>query len=276
MTVESKIISDDVRRGLTLYGNDFTGKQLESWVADESGGYYGLASSDFSGSLSKEGHEYSAANWIDGTPLRNKVYPTALVLGCADGSDVLALQLNIAKVIAIEPAKEWWKPTLGNIPCDFRLPNVDGSIELPDESIDLVIYLGVLHHIANVEFVIGELSRAMNKDAKLLIREPITSMGDFRRPRIGLTRHERGIPANLLKSFVNKSKLKIEYAQFSSTPGLLELFQKLGVRPFTSKPLVRVDRILSRIFSFNISYWRESLVKKIAPRALSIIASKVY
>lgn len=269
----SKALSDDVRSGRRLYGNDFTGEQLAAWVAAEFEGYYQLAASDYAANLG-EGHEYAALNRADGAALRDRDYPVAVVLGCADGSDILALDVALGRVIAIEPARSWWRDRLGDVPAEFRMPNVDGTIDLPDASVDLVVAFGVLHHIANVEFVLRELGRVLKPGGRLALREPIASMGDFTAPRRGMTRHERGIPAALLRRFVTGAGLTISREAYCMSPGLPELAYRLGKRPYTYRWLVAADRVISRLLAFNDRYWRDRAWKKLAPRALSITAAK--
>lgn len=264
----------EVIAGRVLYGNDFTGTQLAEWVAAEAKGYHQLASTEFAKSLAEDGHEYAAMNWADGATLRGKSFPVALVLGCADGSDVLALGVDIGRVIAIEPARDWWTDRLGTVPAEFRMPTIDGTIDLPDASVDLAITLGVLHHIANVEFVLAELARVLKPGAYLTLREPISSMGDFSGLRYGLTRHERGIPVALLRQFLAAAGLGITQLTYRMTPGLPELLYRLGKRSYTYGWLVAIDRLISRVLAFNDRYWRDRLWKKLAPRTVSITAQK--
>ena len=267
-------IPADVISGRRLYGNDFTGQQLADWVEAESGGYFELASTEFADTLAQAGHEYSALNRSDGAPLRGKSFPVVLVLGCADGSDVLALGVDIGRVIAIEPGREWWTDRLGTVPAEFRMPTVDGTIDLPGASVDLVVAFGVLHHIANVEFVLSELGRVLKPGGFLALREPIASMGDFSGPRRGLTRHERGIPVVLLRRFVAGAGLRITRQVYRMTPGLPELFYRLGKRSYTYGWLVKADQLISRVLAFNDRYWRDRTWKKLAPRSVSITAQK--
>lgn len=264
----------EIVSGAKLYGNDFTGERLAEWVAAESDGYYELATSDFAESLAEDGHEYAALNRADGARLRDRSYPVALVLGCADGSDVQAMGVEIGRVIAIEPAKGWWTDKLGKIPAEFRMPTVDGTIDLADASVDLVVAFGVLHHIANVEFVVGELGRVLKPGGVLAVREPISSMGNFTVPRRGLTRHERGIPVALLRRFISSAGLQITRQTYRMAPGLPDLGYRLGKRSYTYTWLVAADQLISRFLAFNDRYWRDKVWKKVAPRAVSITAQK--
>lgn len=264
----------EILNGTRLYGNDFTGARLAEWVAAESDGYYQLATSDFAETLAEEGHEYAALNRSDGACLRGKCFPVALVLGCADGSDVQALGVEIGRVIAIEPAQDWWTDRLGNSPAEFRMPTVDGTIDLPDASVDLVVAFGVLHHIANVEFVLSELGRVLKPGGFLALREPISLMGNFTVLRCGLTRHERGIPVALLRQFIAAAGMQVTRLRYRMSPGLPELLYRLGKRSYTYDWLVAADQLVSRVLAFNDRYWRDKAWKMVTPRNVSITALK--
>src|SRR5690606_17145457 len=126
--------------------------------------------------------------------LGNRRYGCCLALGAASGREYAALQGRVARFVAIEPWRRFWRETIAAAPAEYRSPTLRGTIDLPDGSCDLAGSFGVLHHIPNVAEVLGELARVLEPGGMLLIREPISSLGDFRRPRPGLTRNERGIP----------------------------------------------------------------------------------
>ena len=58
------------------------------------------------------------------------------------------------------------------------------------------------------------------------------------------------------------------------TPGLPELFYRLGKRSYTYGWLVKADQLISRVLAFNDRYWRDRTWKKLAPRSVSITARK--
>ena len=66
----------------------------------------------------------------------------------------------------------------------------------------------MLHHIANVSTVVREIGRALKPGGLFVFREPIHSMGDWRGPRHGLTRNERGIPPGLMKRHLQSAGLQ--------------------------------------------------------------------
>ena len=71
--------------------------------------------------------DHRAMNRIHGAMLADRRYPVTLMLGCADGTDLIGLGIETDKVIAIEPAREWWRDAIGGIPAEYRAPATDGS-----------------------------------------------------------------------------------------------------------------------------------------------------
>lgn len=152
-------------------------------------------------------------------------------------------------------------------------PDYTGKINLPDNSMDLITCFGVLHHIPNVSFVFGELTRVLKKGGFILIREPIVSMGDWANPRKGLTKRERGIPLNVFRNLIKKNKLKIiseEKVLFPLTRRLK--FNKGEIN--NSKIMIWIDYILSKIFSWNDRYHSTTPWHKIRPQSVFYIINK--
>jgi SAM-dependent methyltransferase len=262
----------DCLAGRKLYGNDFDADQLRTWYAAEEYGYYDLYGA--AGTNAGDKFPYRAINRADAAALRSRSYASCLVLGCAEGEDLVALDLDIGQIIAIEPAERFWQEAIHGIPATFRKPTLDGSIDLPDGSVNLVVALNVLHHIANVEAVVRELGRIVAPGGAMLIREPIASMGDFRGPRHGLTRCERGIPVALMRRFIDQTGLSLRRPIYRNTPGLPELAAKLGKAAFNLPLLVACDRVISAVTRFNDRYWRRSTLAKLAPRTATYIATR--
>lgn len=262
----------DVLAGRKLYGNDFDADGLRAWYTAEEYGFFELYG---------EGHSYIEGPFpyqawarADAAPLQGCRYDRCLAVGCADGRELAALGLDIGRVIAIEPAERFWGTEVGGIPAEFRKPSIDGTLALPDGSVDLALALHVLHHIANVEHLVAEMARVLKPGGVLLMREPLASMGDFRQPRPGLTQCERGIPAGLMRSFIGRAGLTLERLTYRSTPGLPELAMKFGIEPFNSPALVWIDEQISRVTRFNDRYWRSALWHKLAPRTAAYLARK--
>lgn len=261
--------------GLRLYGNDYDLQQLAEWYEDEEKGYF---------NLTNEEHLYYGEYVYDqlaGTPfharsLPRQEYPVCVALGCARGDDVISLDRSIGRIIAIEPTQDWWRDDIFGIPAEYRSPAISGKIDLEDESVDLVVAFGCLHHVANVEFVIKELARVLKPGGWMTVREPIISMGDFRTDRVGLTKRERGIPEKLMERFITDSGLQVVKKSYCSFNPWIHLFHKMGIWvPFNYKWITRIDALLSRITAFNASYWRPRIWQKFAPTSAAFTAQKI-
>ena len=212
---------------------------------------------------------------MHGQSLRGAAYPVCLALGCATGEDIVALHLEIGRIIALEPGHGFWRSSIGGVPADYREPSADGIINLADESVDLVVAIGVLHHIPNVETVVAELARVLKPGGSAIIREPVISMGDFTKPRRGLTRNERGIPIRLLASYMEKARLRIDYRGFCDCPLITRPVQKLGLKPFNYPVLVWLDALASRLTAWNLRYWRSKPWHKLAPTSAFFVSRKI-
>lgn len=269
------LIEQDHLEGRRLIGNDLTGAELEQWYAEEANGFYQLVAD-----AQPQGEEVTfdldtvALNLFHGSFLPKRKFEKCLAIGCANGADLLALGRTIGHVTAIEPSKEWWADSHSGVPFSYRLPSLDGTIEMADNSMDLVVALGALHHVATVEHVVKEMIRVLKPGGWLIIREPMMSMGDFRGPRVGLTRFERGIPADLMKRFITQAGARLTRAVPSSFQAVKKAVKPFGIEAHNHTPLVWVDYLASRMFMFNSRYWRPRLIDKIAPTSMAYIATK--
>ena len=100
-------------------------------------------------------------------------------------------------------------------------------------------------------------------------------MGDFTRPRPGLTLRERGIPKQLMLGFLQRANLAID-RQFSfDTPGLREVLKKFAVSGFNHAPYVWFDRLQSRLLTWNARYFRDKAFHKLAPGSAVYIGTKL-
>jgi len=90
-------------------------------------------------------------------------------------------------------------------------------------------------------------------------------MGDWRAPRPGLTKDERGIPFDLFNAFLTKTGFKIRRAAPCIFP-LTDRMGRLFGRPlWNNAAAVKFDALVSRLFAWNLKYHRTKLLEKIAP-----------
>jgi SAM-dependent methyltransferase len=162
-----------------------------------------------------------------------------------------------------------------NTPCQYVKPCVDGHMPFDDNQFGLIVSLGVLHHIPNVSHVMTECNRVLSKDGIMLIREPIVSMGDWSKPRKGLTRNERGIPYDIFKTIIAKTGFNIKHSSFCSFAPLLKISNKFGIVVYNNRTLTKLDVILSNMFRWNIKYHPTKLIHKFMPASAYFILEKI-
>jgi SAM-dependent methyltransferase len=257
--------------GATLYGDDFDEANIRRWYEEEEHAYYDLVQT-----YDNYKYDYNAANQFYTYRFLNRRYECCVAIGCATGDDVAPLGDRVDHFVAIEPAEKWWKPEIGGRPARFIKPSLFGDIPLRDESADLIVCLGVLHHIPNVSHVFSEMARILSPSGSMVIREPISTMGDWRIARPGVTRNERGFPPGWLEQKAETLGLQIERASYCGFPLMGRVAKILGLTPaYNSPSMVRFDAALSQLMKWNLHYHRDSFLKKMAPGARSFIFKKV-
>jgi SAM-dependent methyltransferase len=164
------------------------------------------------------------------------------------------------------------------VPVDYREPSPSGVLPVSPNSIDLVLCLGVLHHIPNVSTIVTEIGRVLKSGGYALISEPTVSMGDASLPRPGLTPHERGIPLSLLRVFVRDADLEILRESrwgFPLTSRLSRVAGSFGIDTTNSATLTRFDALASRSVAWNQTYHATTLRQKIRPASVFLVLRKM-
>lgn len=271
----------DELHGVRLYGDDFSRAEIDAWFEAEKRGYYDLAQSYYQVDAGAEtgadsyDYEYYALNKLHAFDfLARRHWETCLALGCASGEDVAPLSSHVDRFVAVEPAEDWWRPTIGGKPATYLSPQPSGDLPVETGSVDLAISLGVLHHIPNVSHVIGEVARTLRRGGMFVLREPIVSMGDWRKPRRGLTKHERGLPLPWLDNVLAAEGFTTVRRRYCMSPAALAL-GKLLRRPFNNPAVVMLDWLVATGLSPNYHYWRDTPRKKFAPSSIFVIAERV-
>ncbi|WP_183562783.1 class I SAM-dependent methyltransferase [Mucilaginibacter sp. SP1R1] len=260
--------------GKALFGDDFTIDQIADWYNKEKEAYANL------GSKNAETYQYGyhALNNLHGfSYLKDKYFNNALGLGAAWGHEFDVIIDQIDHLHIIEPSDNLRSEKVGHIKPVYTTPEISGTINYPDGYFDLVTSLGTLHHIPNVSYVISELYRVTKKGGYILIREPVISMGDWTKPRNGLTTNERGIPLNIFRNILAQYPLQIinEGLCFTMTAFFQRIWIKLSKHPiYTFKSYVLLDKWLSKIFSRNLQYHATRKLQRIAPQSVFYVLKK--
>ncbi len=266
MTYEERYLS-----GESLYGDDLDSAGIVQWYREEENGYHELAKSH------NWGYDHHALDEFHGFGnLPKRSYPVCLGFGCAEGDELVPVANRVGRFIAIEPAEAFWRKTpIGQTPIEYLKPPPSGDIALPSCSVDLAICLSALHHVPNVSHVLSEMARVLRPGGNLILREPICSMGDWRKPRPGLTPNERGFPVRWLNRKFAGLGLQVvsrRFCCFGGTTRVAGLFRVYS--PYNSKPVVWLDWLVSEALSWNSYYHRDRIWKKIAPGCISMVLQK--
>jgi SAM-dependent methyltransferase len=253
--------------GRTLYGDDFVPDQIEAWFRDEQEAYYKLAEKRTPGE-----YGYHALNWRHGfrhlPPTR---FEHILGIGSAFGDELRPVLGTAKKVTILEPSDGFANPKFRYIK-----PNADGSMPFAADTFDLVTCFGVLHHIPNVSTVMRELSRCTKPGGWLLVREPTHSMGDWDRPRRGLTRRERGIPLPIIRRMVADAGLQIAHQRrcmFSLTARLQPVLPK-NQAVYNTPWLTAFDDYICNVPIWSEQYHPNNFFQRFRPWAVFLVLHK--
>ncbi len=258
--------------GEKLYGDDFSIEEIEVWYEDEKEGYANL------GARNRHSYQYSynALNWFHGFRfVQQKSNIRALGIGSAYGDEFEPFVSMIKELKILDPSEHFESGIRDNgLAIEYMKPNISGSIPFDDCSFGLITSLGVMHHIPNVTHVLSECYRCMSPGGSMLLREPIHSMGDWSKPRPGLTKRERGIPLSVLDETMRQIGFRIVRRQLCMFPAFSRICKKLKIETYNSVGLTIIDSILSNMFSWNDRYHRTSFIDKLAPSCVFFVATK--
>ncbi len=257
--------------GQRLYGDDFDPDQLAAWYADEKEGYADKGHKD----RSQYTYTYHALNTMHGFRYISRPrLEQVLGLGSAYGDEFKPIIDRIGKLVVVDPSDAFEVTRYEAVPVEYVKPRVDGVLPFADDTFDLVTSFGVLHHIANVSFVLGEIHRCLAAGGYALIREPIVSMGDWSKPRHGLTKRERGIPFDLFREMVSRADFEIVKATPCIFPLTRRILGKVAKAPYNSNLATRLDTALCSLSSFNRTYHRTRTLQKIGPTSVFFVLRK--
>ncbi|GAB5519443.1 MAG: hypothetical protein RhofKO_16940 [Rhodothermales bacterium] len=260
--------------GQALYGDDFTADEIAEWYADEKEGYADLAATE----QYDEVYPYHAFNQAHGFQhLPTGSFRHVLGFGSAVGNEFEPIIDRIDRLTILEPSDQFVQETVFGTPVTYVKPDVSGTLPFEAETFDLVTCFGVLHHIPNVSHVLGEMLRCLTPGGYALIREPIISMGDWRHPRPGLTKRERGIPQDLFRMKIAAAGFNIIREHYCMFPGLPRVWERLGGHiAYNSSAATRLDTLLSSLMRWNVSYHARSKLGKLRPRCLYFVLQRPH
>jgi SAM-dependent methyltransferase len=257
--------------GERLYGDEFSLQQIREWYEAEKEGYADLGAKD-SAVYTYAYHAFNALHGFRYLPERR--FSRALGIGSAYGDEFAPIADRVDEVTILEPSDAFVKDDVHGIPARWVKPGTDGTLPFEDHSFDLVTCLGVLHHIPNVTHVVNEIHRCMRPDGWALVREPVVSMGDWRHPRPGLTKRERGIPVSIFRDTLRDAGFHVVHEAPCVFPLVPKLWHVFGREAFNSRLGTRLDGVLSRILRPNLRYHADTFGKKFRPVAVYCVLTR--
>lgn len=258
--------------GKKLYGNDFSQAQIDAWFTDEAEGYFNLTKTSADGEYT---YRYHALNRRHGfSKLPQKRFGHVLGIGSAYGDELKPILAHSDRISILEPSDGFKKTMLNGAPVSYVKPVASGDIPFNSGSLDLITCFGVLHHIPNVSKVLNEFYRVLKPGGYALVREPIISMGDWRKPRTGLTKRERGIPLLVLREFVDQAGFKMvceRKCMFSLTSRLKHF---LAGPVFNHAVVIVLDELLCALPIWSKAYHARNAVQKARATAVFCVLQR--
>ena len=265
-------------KGEIIYGDNFDVDEIKNWFEMEEEGYSSLETIELE-DLNKNIYHYHQLNksygfnYIDSI----KSFQNVLGIGSAKGIEFEPIIEKIEKLYILEPSDVLRENKIKTLDIHYEKPTINGEINFENNKFDLITSFGVLHHIPNVSFVMSEIYRVLNNGGVFLFREPIVSMGDWRENRPGLTKNERGIPIKVLKKIIKENNFEIiaENYCFTLTTPLNKIFRKFSKNPiYYYKFYILLDKLISKILSFNIKYHTTNKYDKLYPQNVFFVLKK--
>lgn len=256
--------------GKAVYGDDFDKEAITKWFREEEHAYFKIASDK------NDQYDWHGVNRVHGySAIAGRHFKRCLAYGCARGDDVAPVAAQVDEFIAVEPAEQWWSDRINGTPARYVKPAVQGDIDLPDGSIDLAVTFGVLHHIPNVSYVLGEIARVLGTGGIYMLREPICTMGDWRRTRGALTSNERGLPPLWLRDKLRSLGFRMLRQRYCAFPGAQLFSRAIGLGENLNHGfVVRADYLLCLLLKWNLHYHRDTLLKELAPTSVFYVSEK--
>ena len=268
------LLMDDIANylcGRALYGDNFNLEQIAEWYADEEEAYANLGA----GNSAAYSYGYHAWNWYHAyRHLETISYDNVLGFGSAYGDELKPIATRMRKVTVVDPSLAFVRTQVHGVPATYVKPAPNGRLPLMAGEFDYISCLGVLHHIPNVSFVLSELARVLATGGHMVVREPIVSMGDWRQPRRGLTKRERGIPLHVLESIIQACGLQVTRKSLCAFPVTPRLFRTIRSDTYNSRFATRVDALLSGAFAWNVNYHPTNFLQRLRPTSAFLVLKK--
>jgi SAM-dependent methyltransferase len=257
--------------GEKLYGDDFGPAEIEIWFRDEESAYYDLSPRD----ARNYTYGYHCLNWMHGfSALPNRTFRHVLGIGSAFGEELDPLTERVERITILEPSPGFVVRRIRDVPVTYVKPEPSGKLPFAEGEFDLITCFSVLHHIPNVSKVLVEMFRCTVPGGYVLVREPIVSMGDWRCPRKGLTRRERGIPLKIFRRMIAAAGFETVRERKFMFPVTRRLGYFVKSPVFNSRFLTTFDALISCLPVWSTCYHPQRFVHKFRPEAIFLVLQR--
>lgn len=255
--------------GEMLWGDDFTEDERAAWFADEA-----EASIDLEGNLLRGDYPWAEQQRRHGFDhLPDVSWRHVVGFGSAFGVELRPLRAERATIVESTTRYEA-DPGL-RFAVEYLRAEATGDIRLRNGSADLVICFGALHHVPNVSHVLGEFGRVLESGGYLALVEPITSMGDWRTNRPGLTPRERGLPLEWTRAALADASFEIRREGLFGFAPIRIAGKLMRGSPYNSRAVVRADEAICRLLRGSVKYHTTSKIKKLLrPKSAMWVAQR--
>ena len=92
------------------------------------------------------------------------------------------------------------------LPVTAIMLDIDGKIDIIDDRYDVNTRFDVLHHIQNLSFVVSELIMLLRKNGSIVLREAVSSVGEWGEKRIETAVNGVGLGVGYLKNIISEKE----------------------------------------------------------------------
>jgi SAM-dependent methyltransferase len=256
--------------GRKLFGDDFNLEEIREWYGLEENACFDIY---------EQGRRRMPNNdhlhWLCGYRVALAGRDTlgkVIGLGSGNGGEFRPVRRWIGHLHIVESAEGYFH---NDATTTYTKAQADGSLDFPDNFFDTAVNIAVLHHIPNVSRVLSELFRVLKPGGFCLIKEPVTTLGEWHRPRKrGLAPCERGFPRGLLDEMLQRAGFESVHKTYFEFPPLRQLRDRGGIDTYNSKFWTWLDRLCCRWTDWNYRYHRTRWFQKFAPSYVFLVLRK--
>ena len=262
----------DYYTGRKLWGDDFSQDEIGEWYGLEENACFEIYDQG-----KKRLPNNDRLHWLHGYrwAMENRgTLGKTLGLGSGNGEEFRSVRQYIQELHIVESAEGYFQNT-ANANAIYTKAQADGTLLFADNFFDTAVNIAVLHHIPNVSHVLRELFRVLKPGGICLVKEPITTLGPWHRPRkAGLAPCERGFPRELFQEMLRKTGFEIQHRTYFEFPPLRHVRDRGGVDTYNSTFWITLDRLCCQLTDWNYNYHRTNFFQRLAPSYVFLVLRK--